>query len=494
MKEGFPNLTETSENPERIKMETGQVLQDQLKEKLLDFLDPVLRNFFDTKEIRKDVEKLRDTHEDAIQLSFETGEFFRDLIPNGLRKPEIKGVPSVGYYNLIMMSEGEKRGQLVHGEVAKLSRKEYREKKKEILKDSLHGREKLAAEGEVKEVERSDGSVEQTVVNAWGQDGNQNLIYERVDNNLDRPRNTNRTQSSLVIQDIESGITLDLNALLPSSYKYVPRFMDKAFCQLDPENPITGVIYKQEEIADLKDYKMGVSTQRGDFRVMNGYRTVNYGDLRQTGQILSLLHEVAHSWQAKYHMKNQGRVGFEMMHEYVADLIYKIDLPIYAQEYKESEKIWEKLEKVGMECLDKNGLEAPTNKEGIVNFPNSHYSYVKFLENDRLNKTEGFSPDEKKSHESKLAYSKPRIRFYPIKSAALQELMDSYVAEERDAWAHAIRTVRFLRSKGLDVEPELKKLEDFKVIIDPCLGSYQNHIEKTILNENIDYKFSKLPK
>lgn len=490
MREGIPNLIK---NPERVSAETGQGLQDQLRQTLLDFLDPVLRKFFDTKKIHKDFENLSKAQEDAKRLSSEAGEFFRSLIPNGLRKPEIEGVPKIGSSNWIMILENMEVLRLLKDEVKKLSRKEYRKKKIEILKDSIHGRERLAVEGEVKETEKFDGIVEQTVTNAWGQSGNQNLIYERVSNTLNRPKNRNRAESSLVIQNIESGVSLDLNALLPSGYRYAPQVMDKELYQLDPESAITGVSYKQKEIADLKDYKMGVSEPEG-FAVRPYYRIVDYGDLRKTGGILSLLHEVAHSWQNKYyHTIEKGRAKFENLYEIIIFFIFKLDLSKDNEQYEEPEKIWMELEKAGIECLDKNGLEVPSNEEGVINVPNIHYNLVQLIEKINLLNPD-ISPQERERAESILAKSKPQIRFYPIKSDVLHNAINNYVAEERDAWAHAIRMVRFLRDKGLDVEPELEKLEDFKAVIDPCLASYQDHLEMNILNENAGYGFKKQSK
>ena len=489
MNEAFPNFPQT---PERMKAESGKGLKEQLREKLLDVLDPVLRKFFDTKEIGKDFEELGEAREDAKQLSADTGEFFRSLIPDGLRKPEIDGVPNVGSSNWIMMLEHIEAYKLLADEVRKLSRKEYKGQKQEILKDSIHGREKLAVEGEVKETEGFDGAVEQTVISAWSQDGNQNLIYERVSNTLKRPRNTNHAESSLVIQDVESGATLDLNALLPSDYRYVPRAMDKDLYQPDPESTITGISYKQKELADLKDYKMGKSAPEG-FAVRPFYKTVDYGDLGKTGGVLSLLHEVAHTWQNKYyHTMEQGRAGFEGLYKTVVSLISKLDLPKDNEQYEDPEKIWEKLEKAGVECLDKNGTESPTNQEGVINIPNAHYGIVKIIEMLDLSDTR-VSQSEREQVQSLLAESKSRVRFYPLKSDVLQKVMDTYVAEERDAWVHAIRTVRFLRRKGLNVEPELKELKDFKKVIDPCLASYQNSLEMTILNQKTGYRFSKIP-
>lgn len=123
MKEGFPNLSETSE---RIKAESGKELIEQLREKLLDVLDPILRKFFDTKEVGKDFERLGEAQQDVRQLSAEAGDFFRRLIPDGLRKPEIDGVPNIGSFNWIIWTEHIEAHKLLTDEVRKLSRKEYK--------------------------------------------------------------------------------------------------------------------------------------------------------------------------------------------------------------------------------------------------------------------------------------------------------------------------------------------------------------------------------
>ncbi len=67
-----------------------------------------------------------------------------------------------------------------------------------------------------------------------------------------------------------------------------------------------------------------------------------------------------------------------------------------------------------------------------------------------------------------------------IKSEKLNELIADYEKEERDAWAHAVRALRFLRKRGIDLEPQLKTLSDFKEVIDPALGSYQRYMENRI--------------
>lgn len=486
MKEKF---LDAGENFKRTKTEGGG-LREQLRGKLLDVLDPILCGFFDTKEISRDLARLNKAQENAEQLSVEAGEFFRDLIPNSLRKPEINGVQNVGSLDSIMMREHIETSKLLDDEVKRLTRKEYKNQKKEILKNSLHGRKRMAFSGEVEEIERAGGEIEQLVMNALAQEGDHNLIYEEVSNILSRARNTNHTSASLVIQDIRTGTTLDLNALLPSEYVYKPRAMDKALFRPDIES-ITGIVYKQKEVADLKDYKMGEFTPQ-DFVVRLFYKSVDYGDLRKKGNILSLFHEVAHAWQSKYYdPMERGKTGFERLYKTILFFISKLDIPKDDKQHEDPEKVWDKLEKAGVECLDKSGIKSPMNQEGVINIPNTHFALVKLIEGIDISDSK-ISQQEREQIHSLLAESKPQIRFYPIRSHMLQKALDSYIAEERDAWAHAIRVIRFLRRKGLDVEPELKKLEDFKEIIDPCLASYQDSLEITILNKKTGYKFSRL--
>jgi hypothetical protein len=59
-----------------------------------------------------------------------------------------------------------------------------------------------------------------------------------------------------------------------------------------------------------------------------------------------------------------------------------------------------------------------------------------------------------------------------------------YGQDERDAWAHALKTLRYLRRRGIDLEPGMKTLSDFQEYIGPCLDSHQKDIEKQIMMTN----------
>jgi hypothetical protein len=79
------------------------------------------------------------------------------------------------------------------------------------------------------------------------------------------------------------------------------------------------------------------------------------------------------------------------------------------------------------------------------------------------------------SEEKKLA-----MNSFVIRSNKLKPLVEDYVREERDAWAHAIRVLRFFRRQGLDLEPELKTLDDIRDVVHYALGTYQKSIESKI--------------
>jgi len=489
MREVFPGETKSFET-KGIKEKKG--LKEHINEKILDALEPFLSRFLEVKENRKDYEKIKLSQEDSQKLSSEAGEFFKSLIPKGLKKPDVNINPHVGSTNWIMLSENAESTKLLMPEVRGLSRKEYRAQRNEILKESVFGRDRKATKGEVREIESRDGSVEQHVMNIVEQEGGANLIYEKVTNHLNKKAGSNRAYASLLIQNKDTGATVDLNALLPSEYVFVPRAMDKELFVPDAES-ITGITYQQKEVANLKEYTMGESDPEG-FAVRLFYKNINYGDIRKTGGMLSLLHEVAHSWQNKYHNKiNEGRTGFEEMYNTVSNSIYRIEILKSNDQHEEREKIWEELEILGFHCLDKNGLQAPLEEEGVINIPNIYSSLISFIKMLNLSDS-SVSKEEKEAIESLLSDLMMRLRFYPIKSEHLQKVLNSYIAEERDAWAHALRTMRFLKSKGIDIEPELKKPEDFKAIIEPCLASYQYSLDMILLNQKNDYKFSKILK
>lgn len=367
-----------------------------------------------------------------------------------------------------------------------MSRKEYQDQKKKILEDSIYGRERKVSEGEVQEVEEGN-KIEQSVFNALGQDGGQNLIYEKVSNILSD--GFSYTNSYLLIQNIKDGTTLDLNALLPSDYKYVPGAMFRVPLQFKNQT-IDQIDDKQSRAADLKSYKMGTSGA-ATFIASPSFNIVSYGELRKAGGILTLLHEVAHTWQFKYYnVANQGRAGFEKNYDEIVSEIAKLDKLEYGEQHEDREKIWEELRVKGVECLDKNGVRIPIEEEGVINIPNIHSQLVSLV-----NKL-GISDAEISEHfrqDLASSYNKSKLlaRFYPIKSAKLEEAMDSYIAGERDAWAHAIRTLRFLRQKGFDIEPQLQKIDDFKEIIDPCLSSYQQSLNTKFLKQKNAYRFNR---
>lgn len=64
-------------------------------------------------------------------------------------------------------------------------------------------------------------------------------------------------------------------------------------------------------------------------------------------------------------------------------------------------------------------------------------------------------------------------------------------ADERNAWAFALRELRKLRQEGIDLEPALDNLDEIEEIIDDALMSYQEDFSHRVLSSTIYNQFLK---
>ncbi len=456
-----------------------------LKNQLLDSLEPVLMVVDNArKEVSIDYETRKEKEKALKELSNEAGKFFESLIPAGLKRTEItRGVVRSGSDSKIT----DKDDYLSMGYPYLISKRRHRLNKEESFKEGIFRDERTPFDGTLTEKKLNDEAggeiTRQEVTRALAQAGGENLIYEMIVNDLNSDKN--QASSSLIIQNIKDGTSLDLNALLPYQYKFVPSFMDRENTYVDTtseDREDWGVRHKWDSVANLKDYLKEVPNE-GRFVVRVGYKRVEYGDLTKKGAFTSLFHEITHSWQGAYHKQDieKGNSGFEKFFPKVQDLFYKTIQAYIEANGATSDKSYQKVlqdtksefKTLGVEfCKDTDGSDiivSVTQQKGedIINIQTPWNELLK--EDPTLGQ-----------------------RYFPIKSARLKKVMDSYIAEERDAWAHALRTIRFLRSKGFDVEPELKTLADIKAIIDPCLESYQSSTENLVAMGKGDYRFARL--
>jgi len=290
------------------------------------------------------------------------------------------------------------------------------------------------------------------------QEGISNFIYDDGTNNQ-----WNYCDTSLVIHNQPSKKSIDLGVLLPAGYRFCPSDMDVEIIKKTEQKSVeTGndeYLYKYKE---LKNYS-GLDKNRGRFYV-RGHATVCYGDLLESGGTLSLLHEIAHAWHTKYR-DIYANGEFDNFYKNISEALSEYDL------YR---LILDKFDKK-VYSTDKPNMKAES----------SDHEDMKALIIEKLREKENFLreqdceilSDQEKDDVTSDVYSVPLFDKIKIKTERLKPLIAEYVASERDAWAHAIRILRFFRQEGIDLEPGLKTPEDIVEVAHKALLTYQKLLE-----------------
>ena len=292
------------------------------------------------------------------------------------------------------------------------------------------------------------------------QEKSHNLIEERVNNLLFKEKNL--SSSYLIIINPETKTRLDLQELLPKNFIFAPAELRQIEYLIDKEKKSLQIIPIQ---VNLNSYH-GTKNSTDDFYEMPLPARIVYGDLTKKGGLLSLMHEISHAWQDVYY-ENFGQSNFE---EFYNQLTTKLSIIAAAKETAQERK-WspEEFEEIVMK-----GQREELKDMGV--------------EIDEKMFTEEIKTP--KEGEAKI-FDTTLKRSYIIKSEKLNQLVADYERQERDAWAHAIKVLKFLRKKGIDLEPQLKTLSDFKEIIYRCLDSYQKLLEKMIESSTKKIRFAR---
>lgn len=312
-------------------------------------------------------------------------------------------------------------------------------------------------EGIVRE-ETGENHVFQTVRISHNQDGGKNVIIESVDNYLYLDWNS---AESVVKVITENGDELVINDILPPNVGLRPAGLAKREPYYDREDHKSKNHFFR---TDLKDYvetddrfsfvswKTGNNEERGGM--------VEYGNLSGKGGLLSLLHESGHGWYKSIEPSDSesARSIFEeslMIIQCVLEVLIELEEKLENGEFSR-----EKYERI------RKKIKTDLAKDGIEIDPRNLFYNGQALEPGQMIINRIFKDKEQKS--------------IIIRSAKFIEMIDNYALQERDAWAHAIKTLRFLRRKGIDLEPELKTPEDFKEVVQEALQTYQQSLENEV--------------
>jgi len=158
-------------------------------------------------------------------------------------------------------------------------------------------------------------------------------------------------------------------------------------------------------------------------------KTITYGDLNKDGALFALLHEIGHSW---LETKKEGHNSFsEIMESYTAN-------------------------------YDNRDL----TEEDIRNREENLDDYVRINVYDAYGKgTGGIDNDE------------PWFSML-VPKKIIQKYGKAWAANERRAWAYALKQIRRFRKEGLNIEPNLEKLDELQSEIYNCLASYEETFSK----------------
>jgi hypothetical protein len=371
------------------------------------------------------------------KLSEEAGEFYKELIPRSLHKP----------------TQEYQTGKRLPGlEILEYLRTKFNaEAKDEDMQENFRS--------EIRDQETNEsGTVFQECYNRYRRKDGASIIEEGIGNFFSHEKNM--ATSSLALTDSRTGKCLDLNRLLPSGCFFSPGGMTKYDDRLNTEGKrphLESIPIPQ----DLKSYNGTNNSSAEDFYLRGD--VVGYGDLTEKGGVLSLLHEISHAWQYE-HYDQQERVGFEDFYTTVAALLLLI---------KESK------EKIASgEDLNDNIFSVIFFKDHLVK------EGVEIDDNNFIYRGQELKDDE-------VIITDSEENEFVVKSEKAKKIIKEHGQNERDAWAHALKMLRYLRQRGLDLEPGLKSLSDFQLYIGPCLDSHQQHLEGTMRLSNLNIRFSR---
>ncbi len=319
--------------------------------------------------------------------------------------------------------------------------------------------------GDVVEYPLEDGMVMEEIETAVRQDDSPNLICERVRNYVfpsEPGLKSSQAFSDITVRNEQTGKVLDLGQFLPSGCKFAPDRLDQRSSEMFKDEHGKYQVRTFQEFHSLGEYE-GAGKKAGEHfshvgRPDGQSSRVKYGDLTEKGGMLSLLHEVAHAYQDVYGLEN-GRRNFEKFYKKVSFTLRMLQtLKQWLTEGEISDDSYKQNVLSLTNDLLENGVEV--DPEELLELRPLAEGNVRVIECDPLQDY--------------------KVQMFTVQSDKMEHLVDDYAREERDAWAHAISVLFFLRRQGFDLEPELKSLKDIQTFYNKCLDTYQFNLETQV--------------
>lgn len=390
----------------------------------------------------KDIAKFEDGLNVSADLSRGVGRLYQALARHSLH-PVTKEYEDVAKSSFLVGAFGAPKIERLNALKDKMPAAEFKLEKQISIKSRFKEQPPTIRE------QKLDSYTYQLFDQRIHQKGGLNTITEHVENGLNE--NGNIAYAHLLVHNLATGNDLDINEFLPNDVGLVPATMKQVEEQLDPDTmkmsgrilPVDLKSYHGNQFGSLTDFvHEEISFAGGQKKIQ-----IQYGDLTSKGNMLALLHEIAHAWQAAMYEELRVR-SFEDLYNSVLDNLSEVE--------------------IGLQFLE----EGEYSKEAIMRFLEPRLARLKELgvEVDIDNLI--FKGQELGSSD-KLVANKYMDKILLINSDRLQGIVAGYVRQERDASAHAIRVIRALRKQGIDLEPEMKTADDFKQAIHGALAYYQ---------------------
>lgn len=417
---------------------------DEMKGRLID----ISPDFFISAD--KLIEEFRKKREQSGNVCQDAGKFFDYLAQNTIVKPSKKYSGSARKSYLT-----EKTNYDI---LALKKLKEQFEKKRDQIKAVDLAIKQLSTQGRSDFFEQEiDGKIFQYLSKSYEQEGDVNIIEENVYNSLGTE--FSKSYADIIVHNQATEHSIDLSLLLPEGYHFCPADMEsfqKTSTDKFSEDE-EGLIFGPR---DLKSYSGSNHQTNDDFLVKVLITKILYGNLSKKGGLLSLLHEIAHAWQTAYD-KPSGRFDFE----------------------DNMKEVFSRLEVVAKMLHQLDEMDRPMPEE-LKNFFKELISSLKqygvyFDPYDPLTHDNELKGNQFRLADNAKDEDGDRVKIV-FRSDKLRSLIKEYVREEREVWAHAIRVLRFFRKQGIDLEPELKTLEDIQRHVHTCLGTYQESLESIL--------------
>lgn len=272
----------------------------------------------------------------------------------------------------------------------------------------------------------------------------------------------NTIDLTTLVAEGENGTRLDISELLP------PGHLLRPYAEKEKRNGPVEYLTMFEHLS-VGGGMMGYSFDPGS-TVQSP--VVYYNTLTKPGSRLVLLHEIAHAWQFEHGIINAksdfyNAVGIVRIGHLIETSLQNISQPPSSFE-------WQKAFVERFNELRKEYRDEPWYKIIDLDVKKLAQIIASRVVGDKLLMSES-EYVEIVFHESVRSMDAELLKPYA----------DNFVREERDAWAHAIRVLRFLRSRGLDLEPQIHSLHDLHRLMynyegNGALASYNSHLQSLI--------------